>query len=344
MRVQRDHLTILLNRLYDRGEAEFTIEHPADDIGGLLRLDLGTGPECTVEFPSSLEEYSAARQDVDRQYPKAVFEDLPSSDAFRDALLASGILELANRDEIEAFLDRYGDPDLMAGHPPVFAGIDTNLMPWRIDRRLRLHDPEEGVGYVNGFVLATGIRDELDWDHKCHNTDPFVDAFGDSFEEYWNQPLGSARIGRLGLLSYRRIRDIEQAVEIQSDTGDEAIIDAYDEYDQEYRSDILLFSNDRNFVERARSHRLLGQRVDLPNAFPDSATVNWQEVETLLYLLAVVFGIIEVPGVTVYGVWRGKDELDWQHERLKLDARSPKLASNLEGDLSIVESYDELRE
>jgi len=344
MRVQRDHLTVLLNQLYDGGEAEFTIEHPADDIGELLRVNLGTGRECFVEFPLSLEEYSAARQDVGRQYPKAVIEDLPSSDAFRDALLASGILELANQDEIEAFLDRYGDPDLMAGHPPVFAGIDTNLMPWRIDRRLGLHDPEEGVGYVNGFVLATGIRDELDWDNKCHNTDPFVDAFGDSFEEYWNQPLGSARIGRLGLLSYRRIRDIEQAVEIQSDTGDEAIIDAYDEYDQEYRSDILLFSNDRNFVERARAHRLLGQRVDLPDAFPDSATVNWQEVETLLYLLAVVFGIIEVPSVTIYGVWRGKDELDWQHERLNLDARSPKLASNLEGDLSIVESYDELSE
>jgi hypothetical protein len=33
-------------------------------------------------------------------------------------------------------------------------------------------------------------------------------------------------------------------------------------------------------------------------------------------MLAVVFGIIEVPGVTIYGVWRGKDELDWQHERL----------------------------
>lgn len=51
MRVQRDHLTVLLNRLYDGGEAEFTIEHPADDIGELLHLDLGTGRECTVEFP-----------------------------------------------------------------------------------------------------------------------------------------------------------------------------------------------------------------------------------------------------------------------------------------------------
>jgi hypothetical protein len=48
--------------------------------------------------------------------------------------------------------------------------------------------------------------------------------------------------------------------------------------------------------------------------------------------------------VTVYGVWRGKDELDWQHERVKLDARSPKLDEKLVGDLSIVESYEELTE
>ena len=57
---------------------------------------------------------------------------------------------------------------------------------------------------------------------------------------------------------------------------------------------------------------------------------NEREVETLLYVLAVVFGVVEVPSTTVYGVWRGKDELDWQHERLKLDARSPKLDDALE--------------
>ncbi|WP_138007115.1 hypothetical protein [Halalkalirubrum salinum] len=205
-----------------------------------------------------------------------------------------------------------------------------------------MNDPDSGIGYVNGSVLATGVRDELDWDYKCHDTDPFVNAFGDVYEAYWNQPLGSARIGRLGLLTYRRIRDIEQAVEVHSDEGDEAIIDAYDKYDREYRNDILLFSNDRNFVERARAHRLLGQRVDLPSEFPDEATASWRKIEILLYMLAIVFGIIEVPSVSVYGVWRGKDELDWQHERVKLDARSPTLASKLEGDLSIVESYEEL--
>lgn len=344
MRVKREHLTVLLNRLYDRGDREFAVEHPSDDIGELLRISLGEYDNCTIRFTTSSENYAAVRQDIGRRYDERVFEDLPEADQFRKAVLASGVLEPTNRDELETFLDRYGDPDLMAGHPPVFAGFDTNLMPWRIDHLLGLHDPDSGVGYVNGFVLATGVRDELNWDYKCHDTEHFVDAFGPAYQEYWNQPLRSARIGRLGLLTYRRIRDIEQAIEIQSDEGDQAIIDAYDAYDQEYRNDILLFSNDRNFVERARSHRMLGQRVDFPNEFPDEATGTWRQVGILLYMLTVVFGILELPSVTMYGVWRGKDELDWQHERVEVDARSPKLSRSLEGDISIVESYEELKQ
>jgi hypothetical protein len=341
MRVKHRHLTVLLNRLYDRGDAAFVVEHPSSEIGNLLRVELDAYDDSTIHFEKTLDEYGAARQDVGRNHSENVQEDLPEPADFRNAVLASGILDLANQDEIETFLDRYGDPDLMAGHAPVFAGFDTNLLPWRIDRVLGLNQPDEGLGYVNGFVLATGVRDELDWDYKCHDTDPFEDAFGGQFEEYWNQPLGSARIGRLGLLAYRRIRDIEQATEIQSDAGDDAIVAAYDEHDRDTRSDVLLFSNDRNFVENARAHRLLGQRVDLPSELPDTATASWREIETLLYMLAIVFGVVELPSTTLYGVWRGKDELDWQHERIKLDARSPKLEAGIEGDLSIVESYDE---
>jgi hypothetical protein len=342
MRVKRDSLITLLNRLYDREDGSITIEHPATEIGELLTIELGDVGEVTIRFTKAIEEYIGDRQDVGRQYPERVYDDLPEADAYLKAILASGIIDIANREAVETFLDRYGDPDLMAGHPPVFAGFDTNLMPWRIDRLLGLRDSDSGVGYVNGFVLATGVRDELDWDYKCHNTDPFVDAFGETYEAYWNQPLGSARIGRLGLLTYRTIRDIQQADEIQSDTGDEAIIDAYDAYNQERRSDILIFSNDRTFVERARSHRLLGHRVEFPDTLPDQTTATWREVEQLIYLLAIVFGMIELPSVTVYGVWRGKDELDWQHERVRLDARSPPLEAHLEADLSIVESYEEL--
>jgi hypothetical protein len=344
MRVRRDHLTVLLNHLHDRGDDTFAVEHPAEAVGELLRIDLGGPDDCTVEFTMDTDAYANARQDVGRAYGDQVMNDLPEPAQFVNAVLASGILDPANVDDLESFLQRYGDPDLMAGHKPVFAGFDTNLVAWRVDHLLGLHDADSGLGYVNGFVLATGVRDELDWDHKCHDTDPFVDAFGDQFDEYWNQPLGAARIGRLGMLAYRRIRDIEQAVEVQGDTGDDGIVEAYDDYNQEYRSDILLFSNDRNFVELAQAHRLLGQRVDFPSEFPAEATATWRELEILLYVLAVVFGVVEVPGCTVYGVWRGKDELDWKHERVKVDARSGALRAGVEADLSIVESYEELPE
>lgn len=342
MRVARKDLTVLFNRLYDRGDDRFTIEHPSSDIGPLVTVELDEYDNCTVRFETRRDEYVEARQTVRNEYGEEVYEDLPEPDHYLKAVLASGIISIENFDEVRQFVERYGDPDLMAGHPPVVAGFDTNLLSWRIDQILGLRDPDKGVGYLNGFVLATGVRDELDWDYKCHDTDPFVDAHGPAFEEYWNQPLGSARLGRLGLLTYRKIRDIQQADEIESETGDEAIVQAYDAYDDSHRSQVLLFSNDRNFVERARSHTLLAQHIEFPHDLPTSTTATWRQLEHLLYTFAIVFGVVEVPTTTVYGVWRGKDQLDWQEQRVKLDCRSTTMEPKLEGDLSIVESYQDI--
>ena len=343
MRVQRRHLTTLLNRLYDRGDSRFSIRHPSEEVGELVSVDLGDPDDCTIRFTKRRDAYADARDDVRRSNPERVADDLPEPDQYVKAMMASGIVPIENLEEVRGFVARYGDPDLMAGHPPVFAGFDTNLLPWRIDRILGLRDPNEGVGYVNGFVLATGVRDELDWDVKCHDTDPYVDAFGPAFEEYWNQPVGSGRISRLGLLSYRDVRDIQQANEIECDRGDEAIIEAYDTWEANARGQILLFSNDRTFIERAHGHTILAQHVAVPRDLPRSTSASWREVEVLLYLLTLLFGVVELPGVTVHGVWRGKDGLDWQRERVKLDCRSTTLRPQLECDLSIAESYEETR-
>lgn len=342
MQFEREHLTALFNRLYDAGDATFEIAHPAPEIGRLLTVELDDYDACTTRFDMSRDDYVDARETIRLSYPEAVFEDLPHPDQYVKTMLAAGIIPVANEHAVTQFLERYGDPDLMAGHPPVVVGFDTNLLSWRIDEILGLRDPDEGVGYVNGFVLATGVRDEVDWEYKCHDPTPFVEAFGSAYDEYWNQPLGAARIGRLGLLTYRKIRDIEQAHEIESDTGDEAIIKAYDAYDNEHRSQILLLSNDQNFIERATSHTILGQHIALPDELPRSTSASWREVEYLLYLLAIVFGIVKVPTTTVHGVWRGKDGHDWRQERVKLDCRSTTLEPQLETDRSIVETYDEL--
>lgn len=343
MRLERSLCTVLLNRLYDRGDTVLSVEHPGEDIGELVRIELGKHDGCTVHFTHDRDGYANARTTVARSYGDRVADDLPSPQDYINAFVAAGILDVSNRDEIEQFLDRYGDPNLLDGHKPVMAIFDTNLIPWRLDETLGLRHPEAGLGYVNGFVLPTGIRDELDWDVKCDDTRPFVEAFGEEFEAYWNQPLGAVRVGRLGLEQYRSIRDIQQADEIVSETGDKEIIAALDEYQSERRREVLLFSNDRNIVERSRSHRMPAQRVDLPDDVPKSATATWSEVGNLLFQLAVQFGILTLPAVTLFGVWSGKEGIDWQRERIRLDCRSPTIKEQLAGDLNIIETFNELR-
>ncbi len=342
MRLDRSTFTALLNRLYDRGDDTIRVAHPADEVGELIRIDLGAFDACTVHFTLDRDGYQRARQEVERVHPTQVANDLPEAQDYVNAFLAAGILEIPNADEVEQFLDRYGDPDLLAGHQPVVAGFDTNLLPWRFEETLGLRDPDEGIGYVNGFVLATGVRDELTWDRKCQDTTPFIKAFGDAFDAYWNQPLGAVRIGRLGLERYRSIRDIQQADEITCEEGDEAIVEAYEEYQSDRRSQVLLFSNDRNFVERAHGHRLLAHWVDLPHDVPRKVTATWDQVGQLLYQLAIQFGIITLPAVTIFGVWSGKEGIDWQRERVDIDCRSPTIREQLEGDLRIIETYNEL--
>lgn len=344
MRIKRDHLTLLFNQLYDRGDERFTIEHPCDEVGELVTVDLADPAASTVTFDKDLKAYANARNAAELAHGERISNDLPDHNVYRNAVVASGIVDIENLEQVTTLLDRYGDPDLMAGHKPVFAGFDTNLLPWRIDRILGLRDPDQGVGFVNGFVLAEGVRDELDWDVKCHNVDPYVNAYGKAAEEFWNQPVGTGRISRLGLSAYRELRDIQQAAEIESNPGDEAILAAYDDWEDEVRGQVMLFSNDRNFVEGARSRTLLAEVVKLPSVLPDTTTASWRELEVLVYLLTVVFGVMELPGVTLHGVWRGKEGIDWQQERVKLAPRSPVLEDGLVGDLSVVETFEELNE
>lgn len=342
MDLPSDQLTILFNRLYDRGETTIEVAHPGDEIGTLARIDLDDWDDSTVRFPHDRDSYGNAVTAVARTHGNAVAGDLPSPRSFVNAAVAAGILPLANEADLATFLDRYGDPDLMAGHPPVFAGLDTNLLAWRIDEVLGLRDPESGIGTVNGFVLATGVRDELDWDDKCDDTHPFERAFGDRFAAYWNQPLGDVREGRLAHEQYRRIRDIERATEIESDPEDPGIISAYDDFQSDHRGRILLLSNDRNFVTRARDHTLTAHHVAFPDDLPDRTSASWAQLERLLYTLGVLFGVIELPAVTAHGVWRGKEGMDWQRERLRLDCRSPTIEPKLAADYTVVERYREV--
>lgn len=332
MQLSRDHLTVLLNALYDSGTESVAISHPSGDVGELLTVQLAES--ATVEL-TSLEEYADARSSIRSEFGSSVAEEIPSTSSFANGLLAGGLLELPNQTEVDEFLDRYGTPDLTAGHRPVVAGFDTNLLPWRMADVLDLRPGQDGR--INGFALSTGVRDELDWDQKRSETRKVEAALGSEFEQLWNQPRGARREGRLGENYYRRLRDHRYAEEVVTDRGDEQIVSGYEQFQNESRKEVLLFSNDRDFIERARSHRVLAQRVELPDQLPNVVETSWESVGDTLYVLAVLFGVLRLPKVTLYGVWKGKEGQAWEAEALKVDCRSPPVESQLQRDLEILQ-------
>ncbi len=338
MQVARPQLTLLLNALYETGTETVPVSHPSDDVDELLRIELGAADASPVSITLDRDGYTAARDAVRQQYGGDVASELPEPSAYLNALLAAGLVRPPNHDDIQAFLDRYGSPDLTAGHKPVVAGFDTNLLAWRIADVLELSPGADAV--VNGYALATGVRDELDWDDKRSNTRDLEEAFGPAFDQLWNQPSGARREGRLGEHYYRVLRDHRYADEIATDRGDEAIVRGYDAYQDDTDKDVLLFSNDRDFVERARSHRVLAQRVEFPRTVPQRVEVSWDAIQNTLYMLAVLFGVISMPKVTLFGVWQGKGGQAWQRERVRVDCRSPEVESLVDRDLSIVDAWD----
>ena len=344
------HLMPLLNGLYDLDTTTISVAHPAEEIGELLRIRLDDSTEATVSVSTGRYTYEDARDEVERRYGEAAYEDLPDPQSYVRTLIAGGLFDVANRDDIDRFLRRHGHPDLEAGHDPVMAGLDTNLFGWRMPAVLGL-DPAWGPQGtstdterppVTGFVLSSGVKGELDWYYKHHDTRELTDAFGETFERLTNQPAGKNRSGFLGLYEFRDLMGQRQTDFTDSDTGDEAIVDGFREYAADHRKEVVLFSNDTGFVERATDDGLRAQKVAFPPDVPKRATVSWETLCSLVYMLAVVFGVVTLPKATLYGVWNGKDGKHWEGRELALEVRSPKLADRLERDQQIVGAYQEM--
>lgn len=336
MNLPRNDLTILFNALYDSDTRKIPVAHPSDELGELLEISLSEASASTVHIKLDEEDYAEARRSIDQIYGEPAVTEIPEVDSFMNAFLAGGLLSPKNEAEIAEFIETNGYPDLSEGHQPVVAGFDTNLMRWRMADVLDLEPGQDAA--VNGFLVATGVLEELDWDKKRTNTEPLERAFGSTFSEFFNQPAGWRREGRLGETYYRQLRDHRYADEVISETGDEEIVSAVADNQTENRKTVLLFSNDRDFVERAKSHRVRAQRVEFPQTLPRRIEGSWQEISNTLYILTVLFGVLELPKVTLYGVWSGKGGQAWHEEALKCECRSPIVEELIQRDVRILNS------
>lgn len=343
MHVERQRLLALLNTLYDEDVTSIPLKHPCEELGELARITLLDDGQARIEFTQGSLTYQDTREAIPAKYGEPAYEDLPDAESYTRAVVASGLIGPENPDEIDSFIERHGYPDLEAGHSPVFLGVDTNILAWRLPEVLNFDSEtgetdDAGRSPTNGYVLPTGLKGELDWHYKQHNTHELTEAFGEEFSRLDAQPAGSNREGFLGLYEYRRLEAARNVDVIESEQGDEAIVAAYEDFNDSGRKNSILISNDHGFIERARDAGVPAQHIAFPVDLPQSATGSWTQACDLIYLLSILFGVLVLPKVTLYGVWNGKDGFHWQHEQLHVECRSPKFEPRFERDLRIVEA------
>jgi hypothetical protein len=205
--------------------------------------------------------YESALDDIQRAYGREVREELPNSAAYVKAVVASGLADIRNREEVETTINRYGYQDLQEGHPPRYAGFDTNLLPWRMHDVLgidpELYGDEKGRTPVNGYTLPAGVETELSISYRYgQNAMPasrLADAFGSEYARLAGQPTEDSRETRLGLREFRRYRETRPHDIVASETGDTNIIDGCLDYYADEPTGVILFSNDHGFIDEARA-------------------------------------------------------------------------------------------
>ncbi|WP_229126536.1 hypothetical protein [Halapricum desulfuricans] len=291
--------------------------------------------------------YESIIDDIRREYGDQVYAELPNEVAYVKALVASGLVDVKNRQEIDTTIRRYGYQDLHEGHPPRYAGFDTNLLPWRMHDVLgidpELHGKTGEPKPVNGYTLAEGVDAELKHSHRYGQSSmpaaELADIFGSEFERLDGQPNQDSREMRLGLREYRRLRETRPHDVIASDTGDAGIITGCKEYYANEPTGVVLFSNDYGFIDRAREQKVPAVHVEFELDVPETITATWDEIALLLYELAVLFGVVVLPKATLYGAWDEKDEVDWQAEVIDVECRSQALADSISRDRAVVKRY-----
>jgi len=333
-KITREQLPLLFNALYSTGNPTITVDHKSTLLSTLYEIELDRGKPATIRFTTNLDQYQEERSDVERQYGEQARSEIPSRRSFLGAF-TSRVLEFDNQDEISEKIDPFRNRRIQHSNTASLAVFDTNLIQYWPAQQLGVA-PEQEQG-LNGYAVVTGVRDELrdyDGDEKINNTRALEDAFGNEFGGLFNQLKGTPRQLRLGRQYWSRLQRELYTEKIKSDKGDNEITAAC----ENSGFDLVLFSNDAGFISAGKECGLPSIRVDFPQSFPRKTDVTWEEAATTLYIHAVQFGILRLPKVDLYGVWKRKESEEWESDTLAVRCRSPTVEKQLSRYLKMNES------
>ncbi|MEJ2294146.1 MAG: hypothetical protein P8Y23_05200 [Candidatus Lokiarchaeota archaeon] len=344
-------LKMLLNELFIDSSTKFSI---FDCLYGLKLFEVNIGDKIEITIHTRLNDI----QEQFRAIPNQLIEEYPTRADYFEIFVKSGFYFKDYENKFDVTLNKIEAINVLEGDMLSALAFDTNLYYDQIFTQFSkmLRKRYKIPKYPINFLVSEGVRKELlTYEAKYKNED-IEDLKGkcadpDLIEDFWNQNKLNARIKHLAHTDYLKCFDSVYSKLVQEDTTienadmDTKIIEGLAKEIRQQRIKLYLFSQDKDFISRARGIRniipIYLEKIPF-SKLKDKITCGWGKFSRFLYILAITFGVItlqfgENENMQLYGIWRGKGLNDWENENVKLSSNNP-ILKKVEKDYSILKS------
>ena len=254
-----------------------------------------------------------------------VKNEIPDYEHIKHTLFQSGILKPDGLKHLENIIDNISSQNITQGGDIFCIALDTNLLRDRFFSTFLLNFTS--IKNLD-FVLCETVRDELK-NRKDKISKNLLKDFGSYLfyeleKTFLNQNCLEDRLRYIGFIEYIKMRKNTCCEEIETQStksgtkNDQIILEAYSNY-VDIGKKIIFISRDNEAVRMmAGEDNVIPVLLEHSYSYQNSFNVNWNNFFELLYLLAVIFGKINLiinqkNTASIKGVWKGKDVHEWEN-------------------------------
>ncbi|GEM_PF-2657370 len=331
MKVGRDELMVLLNNLYEK--------NPDFEIKTKLKIDEKDSSLASVDLKDDRAKVTVMDEN---KYSELTFEHeeiLPDYSNYVTSLVSAGVLKLEEWDKQYNKIANEFKKSIYERQRPLYVSFDTNCFINRISYQLDRY-VKQGV-----FVVADGVRKELFKEvagkYSEYELRRLTQKDG-RFKQFLNQPKVRERIKKIGKAEYDRFKKNVTLEEIPSGTGDNEIAEALGNFARARNCDVWLITLDKTMYEIAAGFGVKPILFEFPKVHERKIRTDWENVCDLIYTMAVIFGFINISGIHVFGIWKGKNPDDWNEERVLITDGNKKIFEKIEKDFVVLRALNEI--
>lgn len=296
--IRKAELQLPINLLQKRG---LRVDYPLYEMPLLEAYPSGNG--YRIKVLTGRREFSKFLRDK-----REFYNELPQYRDFHEAFLAAGIITYENVDEFRERLELFRS--LTKG---VVFSPDTNVLYHSF---ISNFEPLRDYEIIIVDLVKEEIENAMNFKYRPSEIKALkrVLHHGEFLDEFHNRrKKRSRKAAYVALREFEKLkyRAIEvQAVKNSGHSNDERIIKTIKEFDKSNAPLTVLLTADVAMTDIARLEGVEYFLFKYPHEEPDEVFASAYGLRSLIFNLAVVFGVVSVNNVPVLGEFGGKSRLD----------------------------------